>query len=722
VYVNGDTTYEPDETFTVKISPTSGANAGTHATATGTILNDDLPIVEALNYTSAEGNAGTTAFTFTVYLSAASNQTVTVNYATSDGTATAGSDYQAASGTLTFAPGQTSQNVTVYVNGDTTDEPDEYFYFNLSGAVNATIYSLPGHGIILNDDLTVSVSDAAPVVEGNSGTTPANFTISLSAPSTHVVTVGYYTSGGTATSGSDYVMTNGQITFNPGQTSATVTVPVLGDLNYEGNETFNLYLSQPTNVSLSRAVGTGTIIDDDPVPTVSISDASVAEGNSGTTGCVFTVSLFATSYQPVTLTYSTTPGTATAGSDYQAVTGSLTIAPGQLAGSITVPVIGDTLYEGNETFTLSLSNVSGATLGRAQGTGTILDDDAPVSLSIADYSAVEGDSGTTSFTFTVSLSGPSGNPVSVNYATANGSATSSIDYVATSGSLYFAPDQTTKTVTVPVYGDTSYEPDETFYVTLSGASGATLARPQAVGTIRNDDMGVIGPTPTTINEGSTYVGVGSFVDPNGTSWTAYADYGDGSPVQSLTLNADHSFWLNHLYANSGNYTLDVVVTNNLGKTAVGYSSVIVNNVAPTVNAGPDQTVNEGSPVTLYGSASDPGVNDHLSYQWTTMGVAGPVTVGTSPTLTITPPDNGTYTFTLTRNRQRRRHRQRYGCRDGQQRCSDGQRGREPDGQRGQRGHAQRHRDRSWHARHFHLRLACRQLQRADTDRRHRAEL
>src|SRR4029079_6265124 len=119
-------------------------------------------------------------------------------------------------------------------------EPDETFNFTLSNAVNATVStSVSGHGTIVNDDLTVSVSDAAPVTEGNSGTTPATFTISLSAPSSHVVTVGYYTSGGTATSGSDYVMPNGLATFNPGQTSVTVAVPVIGDSAYEGNETFS---------------------------------------------------------------------------------------------------------------------------------------------------------------------------------------------------------------------------------------------------------------------------------------------------------------------------------------------------------------------------------------------------------------------------------------------------------------------------------------------------
>lgn len=491
VYVYGDTTYEPDETFTVKLTGVTGnATLGSHTTATGTILNDDVTSVQVFGTMVAEGNSGTTAFNFNVNLPAASNQTVTVNYATADGTATAGSDYQAASGTITFAPGQTSQNVTVLVTGDTVDEPDESFYFNLSNPVNATITGSPGRGTILNDDLSVSVSDAAPVTEGNSGTTPAVFTVSLSAPSTHTVTVGYYTAGGTATSGSDYTMTNGTLTFNPGQTSATVTVPIIGDTAYEGNETFNLYLSQPANVALGRGVGTGTIIDDDPAPTLSVSDASVAEGNSGMVACLFTVSLSAASSQTVTLTYSTAPGTATASSDYQSVTSSLSFSPGQTSKQVTVWVIGDTLLESNETFTLNLSNPSGATLARAQGTGTILDDDGPVALSIADYSAYEGNSGTTYFTFTASLSAPSGNTVSVYYTTMNGTATAGSDYQSTGGTLYFSPDQTTKTFTIPVYGDTVYEPDETFYVTLSGASGASIARAQAVGTILNDDVGL----------------------------------------------------------------------------------------------------------------------------------------------------------------------------------------------------------------------------------------
>jgi hypothetical protein len=648
VNVYGDTTIEPDETFTVKITGITGnATFGNHTTATGTILNDDFPTVQATGWTAPEGNSGTTPFTFTVYLNTAGFQTATVNYATSDGTAIAGTDYQAASGTLTFAPGQTSQNVTVYVYGNTIDEPDKRFYFNLSNAVNATINPTQGaSGYILNDDLTVSVSDAAPVTEGNSGTT-AYFTISLSAPSTHSVSVGYYTAGGTATAGTDYAMTNGTATFSPGQTSITIAVPLLNDTAYDGNETFNLYLSQPQNVTLGRAVGTGTIIDNYPPPTVSVSDASVPEGNSGLTACNFTVSLSTSSYQPVTLSYSTAPVTATAGSDYQSASGTLTFSPGQTSKQITVWVIGNTLVQPNRTFTLNLSNVTGASVGRAQATGTIIDDDSPVSLSIADYSAYEGNSGTTPFTFTVSLSAPSGSPVAVYWTTTNGTATAGPDYQSSGGYLYFAPDQTSLTVTVPVYGNTTYEPNKTFYVSLYNATGASIARSQALGTILNDDMGVNSPTSLYITESSTYTGVGSIYDPLGTSWTVRAYYGDNSGWQPLTVNADRSFYVSHFYANAGSYLVTIQVTNNLGQSAIGYASVTVINVAPTVNAGPDQTINEGSSVTLYGSATDPGVNDHLSYNWTYMGVAGLVTVGTSPALTITPPDNGTYTFTLT---------------------------------------------------------------------------
>src|SRR5207245_3154175 len=126
----------------------------------------------------AEGNSGTTSFVFTVSLSNASSQTITVTYATADGTATtADNDYVAANGTLTFNPGDTSKTITVTVNGDTKFEPDETFFVNLSNPINATIADGQGQGTILNDDAqpTISINDVS-LAEGNSGTTNFVFT------------------------------------------------------------------------------------------------------------------------------------------------------------------------------------------------------------------------------------------------------------------------------------------------------------------------------------------------------------------------------------------------------------------------------------------------------------------------------------------------------------------------------------------------------------------
>src|SRR5262249_39637347 len=155
--------------------------------------------------------------------------------------------------------------------------------------------------------------------------------------------------------------TSGMVTFNPGQTSVTVPVPVMGDTVYEGNETFNFYLTQVANAALGRASGTATIVDDDPAAALSVNDASVVEGNSGTAGVVFTLSLSAASTQTVTVNYATAPGTATSGSDYQSLSGALAFSPGQTSKTVTVWAIGDTVQESNETFTLNLSAPVNAT-------------------------------------------------------------------------------------------------------------------------------------------------------------------------------------------------------------------------------------------------------------------------------------------------------------------------------------------------------------------------
>lgn len=225
-----------------------------------------------------------------------------------------------------------------------------------------------------------------------------------------------------------------------------------------------------------------------PVPPgISIGDATVTEGDSGTTTARFTVSLSKAATTPVTVPWSTADGSATvANADYRATNGTVTFATGQTTQTISVLVTGDTRTEGNEAFFVRLSQPAGATLTDAEGQGNILNDDAPA-VSVANVRVTEGNSGTTNAVFTLTLSAPTTKTVTVNFATANGTATAGSDYVARSGTVTFAPGQTTQTVTVAVIGDTLVEADETFRLVLSGAVNATLATTQATATIVNDD-------------------------------------------------------------------------------------------------------------------------------------------------------------------------------------------------------------------------------------------
>ncbi|HBB33561.1 MAG TPA: hypothetical protein DC064_17615 [Cyanobacteria bacterium UBA9273] len=451
-----------------------------------------LPAFSIADTTVIEGDAGTTFATTEVRLSQASKEAVTVQYNTANGTATAGSDYTATSGTLTFNPGQTSQTITIPVNSDLLDEPNETFTVNLSNPTKATIADAQGVVTITDNDPVPSfrINDVT-TTEGNSGTKSATFTVSLSAASGRTTTVNYATANGTATAGSDYTATTGTLTFAVGETSKTISVPIIGDTTNESNETFTLNLTNPTNATIADAQGGGTITNDDTstTPTFSINDVTVTEGNSGTSNATFIVTRSGSTTQTSTVNFATANGTATAGSDYTAVSGTLTFAAGETSKTITVPIVGDTTNESNETFTLNLTNPTNATIADAQGVGTINNDDTPPlpTLSINDVTITEGNSGTSNATFTVTRSGSTTQSSTVNFATANGTATAGSDYTAVSGTLTFAAGQTSQTITVPIVGDTLQESSETFTVTLSSPTNATIADGQGVGTITAND-------------------------------------------------------------------------------------------------------------------------------------------------------------------------------------------------------------------------------------------
>jgi hypothetical protein len=341
----------------------------------GTFQDASPPSLGINDVTVVEGNTDAVAATFVVTLSRPSTETITVAYATADSGATAGSDYQAASGMLTFAPGETEKTITVLVNGDRLVEPTEAFVVNLSNPTNANINTATGIGTILDDELTVSVSDAA-VTEGNTGTRSATFAVTLSAISEVDVTVHYDTADFDAVAGSDYVAASGDVIIPAGQTSATFVVAVLGDRLPEPTETFAVNLSAAINATIGDGQGVATILDNEP--RISISDATKREGRNGkTTLLTFTVTLSAAYDQPVTLSYSTVNGTATTSdNDYVAKSGTLTFLPGETTKTITIEVKGDSKREANETFYLDLFGLSSnALFTKNRGIGAILNDD-----------------------------------------------------------------------------------------------------------------------------------------------------------------------------------------------------------------------------------------------------------------------------------------------------------------------------------------------------------
>ena len=411
--INDDNLAEGPETFDLTATVTGGPAANPSASGTATIVDNDTPSLTIDDVTVDEG-AGTA--TFTVTLSNPSSSTITVDYATAGDTATEGDDYTGVSGTLTFDPNVTSQTITVPIANDDTYEISEQFFVNLSNPTGgATIGDGQGVGTIVDDgsgpvppggtpdDDRPTVSISGPV-DVNEGAGTVTYTVTLSNPSAHPVTVDVATSDGSASAGSDYTATSQSLTFAPGVTSQTVTVPILNDSPavYEGPEDYSVTLSNVVGADLGTASVTTTIHDDgtgdlpgggtadDDRPTLSVSSPTVTEGTDS--HAVFDLGLSNPSAEPITVSLGLSDGTAT-GSDYgpgleystdggttwQPVSGDVTIPAGSTGIQVRTPIVNDLLIEPTENFQLTATVIAGATANAsATGTATILDVDAPV--------------------------------------------------------------------------------------------------------------------------------------------------------------------------------------------------------------------------------------------------------------------------------------------------------------------------------------------------------
>ncbi|HVQ06908.1 MAG TPA: Calx-beta domain-containing protein [Allosphingosinicella sp.] len=523
VTVRGDDTDEDNESFTLTLTNVSNAAAGVtevigaNNVATGNITDDDEPGTLSINDVAlAEGDTGTTAFTFTVTRSGGDDGAVgatwTLNAPGGAGNADAG-DFDGAqlfTGSVAFADGETSKTITILVQGDVVVETDEAFTVTLSAPTGgASLGDASGAGTITNDDVpppVVSIADAF-VVEIDASNNEMVFIVTItSAPTSGFITVDFTTNDGTAFAGSDYTPTSGQVVFGVGETSKEIHVPVFGDTDFEDDETFTITLSDPVGATIGDGTATGTIVNNDPAPagTLSIDDVSHGEGDVGsTTTFTFTVTRTGGSAGAITADWTiSAPGGAgnANAADFVAgaiFSGQVAFADGETSKTISIDVAGDVAFEPDETFTVTLSNATGgAGIGDGSGTGTIVNDDlAPPagSVTIADASIVEGNAGTSILILTLTrIAGTAA--FDVNYATSNGgipghaSATAGSDYVAASGTVSFAEGQTFATIQITINGDVTPELSEEFTVTLSGATnGATLSDATAIATITTDD-------------------------------------------------------------------------------------------------------------------------------------------------------------------------------------------------------------------------------------------
>ena len=648
-----DALNEAAETFTLTATPTSGSANLATATGTATITDDDPQPNIVINDVTVNEGAGSAVFS--ISLSATSGQAVTVNWATVDGVAKSGSDFTAASGSITFAPGETVKTVVIPVLNDGFFEQSETFQVQLTDPTNAALAQATGTGTIKDDGTGAGGTDndtpkltlsGPAVIDEAAGT--VTYTVTMSNAAAVPVTVHYATTDGTATAGKDYTATTGDLTFAAGELTKTIIVPITQDTLFEKSETFSVALSNPTNATLATASVTSQIVDDgrtldnggtanNDTPVLNITGPAIID-EAGKTA-TYTVTLSNASTSDVTVNFATgaATDTATANADYTLQTGTLTFAANSTAAqTITVPITNDTTFEQSETLTVALSNAQGATIGTGSVVSQIVDDGRTIpgggtanddrpTLSITGPAVIDEAAGTA--TYTVTLSAASTSAVTVHYATSDGgtsgsAATAGSDYTTTVGDLTFAAGELTKTIVVPITPDTLFEKSETFTVALSNPTNATLATASVTsqivddgrtldnGSTANNDtpvLNIIGPAVIDEAAGTaTYTVTLS----NASTSAVTVNFATGAATDTATANADYTAQTGSLTfaANStAAQTITVPITNDTTFEQSETLTVALSNAqGATIGTGSvvSQIVDDGRTIPGGGTAND----------------------------------------------------------------------------------------------------------------------
>ncbi len=606
------------------------------------------PTVSIVVSPASVSEDGATNLVYTVTRSAASASPLTVNLTTS-GTATSGTDYSGGVASVTIPANATTATVTIDPTVDGTVEANETVILTVAAGAGYVVGApASATGTILNDDVpsaSITVSPAS-VVE-NDGPNLV-YTVALSAAAASPLTINY-TIGGDASNGADYAPIGTSVVIAAGATSQTIIVDPNNNGTIEPHETVILTLAAGAGYTVGAPnSATGTILNDD-FPSVAVDSVTIAEGNSGTTNAVFTVGLSAPAAAGgVAFDIATFNGTATAGQDYVANSQTGVVIPaGATSATFTVVVNGDTLNEANETFFVRITNVTGAFVNGSQGTGTITNDDPQPTLSISSPSIVEGNIGTRTLNFVLTLDAPSSFGVNVVVNTANGTATAGSDFVAvTNGGLYFAPGETSKTLPVTVNSDTAPEADESFTVAMSGVSNATIGANPGTGTITNDDV-PLDIQPVNLPSGTVGIVYSAILTTSGgVSPYSYAVTAGAIPT-GLTFGSDGR--LSGTPVAAGNFNFTITATDSSGAPGPYNASraYTVSIATPTIELDPVTLPNATFGVAYSQTITADGSIAPYSFAVTSGALPPGLALAPGGTLSGTPSLSGTWGFTIT---------------------------------------------------------------------------
>jgi len=590
---------------------------------------------------------GATNLVYTVTRSAASASPLTVNLTTS-GTATAGSDYSGNVASVIIPANATTATVTIDPTVDGTVEGNETVILTVAAGGDYLVGApASATGTILNDDVPTASISVSPASVLENGADNLIYTIALSAASASPISMNL-TVGGTATNATDYASVNSPITIPAGTTSHTIVVNPNLDGSIEGDETVIITLAAGAGYTVGAPnSATGTILNDD-FPSIAVGNATVAEGNSGTTNAVFTLTLSAPAATGgVTYDIRTANRSATAGQDYVAnsQTG-LVIPAGATSATFTVVVNGDVLNEADEEFYVQISNVTGAFVNGAQGSGFITNDDPLPSVSINGFSVVEGNSGAVVRNFVITLDAPSGRSVSIDVATVNGSATAGTDYNLNTASFEFQPGETTKSFPVTILGDTTPESDESFTAALSGALNVTIATGTATATITNDDV-LLDIQPVNLPAGTVGILYSAILTTSGgVSPYSYAVTAGAIPA-GLSFNPNGT--LSGTPVAAGNFNFTITATDSSGAPGPYSASraYTVSIAAPTIELDPVTLPNATFGVAYSQTITADGSIAPYSFAVTSGTLPPGLTLAPGGALSGTPTLSGTWGFTIT---------------------------------------------------------------------------